>query len=178
MEPGHRLFAPELGGGALLDLGIYPVQLCSLVLGPIEHIVADGVIGETGVDEKVAAVLRHSGGKLGVIKTAIRTDLACTARITGTDGWIDLPAFMHWPQSLTLHTRGGAEHLDASYQGNGLRFEIDEVNRCLTRGLTESPIMTLDETITIASTLDAIRAQVLHNNARSTSPVDAHTTTL
>ena len=65
VDPDHRHFAAELGGGALLDLGIYPVQLCTLVLGPIERVVADGVVGETGVDEVVAAVLHHRPAEAG-----------------------------------------------------------------------------------------------------------------
>ena len=65
VDPAHRHFAPELGGGALLDLGIYPIQLCTLVLGPIERVVADGVVGETGVDEVVTALLHHRGRPAG-----------------------------------------------------------------------------------------------------------------
>jgi predicted dehydrogenase len=160
VDPEHRLFKPELGGGGLLDLGIYPLQLCMLVLGDVEQVVAVGAIGETGVDEQVAAVLRHGGGKLGVIKAAIRVGMSCTARISGSEGWIDLPAFMHCPMALTVSTRGGAELIDGSFQGNGLRFQIAEVQQYLAQGLTESPIMPLDETIAIASTLDAIRAQI------------------
>ena len=159
-EPAHRLFDLALGGGALLDLGIYPIQLCSLVLGSPEHVVADGVVGVTGVDEVNAAVLRYAGDRLGVIKSAIRVGMSCTARISGTDGWIDLPAFMHCPSSLTVTAGAGSERIDASYEGNGLRFEIEEVHRCLSGGLTESPIMPLDETLDIATTLDAIRAQL------------------
>ncbi|ROO87320.1 putative dehydrogenase [Actinocorallia herbida] len=178
VQPEHRLFDPRRGGGALLDLGVYPVQLCSLVLGPVEHVVADGLIGETGVDEQVAAVLRHGGGRLGVVKTAIRTVMTCTARIAGTDGSIDLPAFMHCPEALTVTTRtGGTEQIDASYEGNGLRFEIAEVHRCLAEGLTESPVMPINETIAIAAALDAIRAQVLLHDARSAPPSGTRTLT-
>jgi predicted dehydrogenase len=160
LEPEHRLFDLALGGGALLDLGIYPIQLCSLVLGSPEHVVADGVVGVTGVDEVNAAVLHYPGERLGVIKSAIRLGMSCTARISGTDGWIDIPAFMHCPSSLTVTTSAGTEHLDASYEGNGLRFEIEEVHRCLSEGLVESPIMPLDETLDLAATLDDIRAQL------------------
>jgi predicted dehydrogenase len=160
VQPDHRLFDRALGGGALLDLGIYPVQLSSLVLGPVEKVVADGVLGETGVDEHVAAILHHAGSALGVVKASIRAPLACTARIAGTDGWIALPAFMHCPDALTVQTPAGREQIDASYTGNGLRFEIEEVHRCLADGLTESPVMTLDETISLATTLDAIRTRL------------------
>jgi len=156
----HRLFERDLGGGALLDLGIYPVQLCSLVLGPPEHIVADGVVGETGVDEQVVAVLRGAGGKLGVVGASIRVGTSCTARISGTEGWIDLPAFMHCPYSITVNTFGGREVLDGSYDGSGLRFQVEEVHRCLAAGLTESPVMPIDESIALATTLDAIGAAI------------------
>ena len=160
VEPAHRHFARELGGGALLDLGIYPVQLCSLILGPIEGVVADGVVGETGVDEVVAAVLHHGEGRLGVAKAALRVSMTCTARIAGTEGVIDLPAMMHCPNSLTVASPAGVQHIDASYEGNGLRFEIEEVHRCLSDGQTESQVIPLDESIALATTLDAIRAQI------------------
>ncbi len=160
VAPDHRHFARALGGGALLDLGIYPVQLCSLVLGPIERVVADGVVGETGVDEVVAAVLHHPEGRLGVAKAALRVSMTCTARIAGTDGVIDLPAMMHCPNSLTVTGPAGVEHIDASYEGNGLRFEIEEVHRCLAEGRTESSGVPLNESIALATTLDAIRGQI------------------
>jgi predicted dehydrogenase len=158
--PEHRLFDRALGGGALLDLGVYPLQLCSLVLGTPDRIVADGVVGSTGVDEQVAAVLHHPGGRLGVVKAGIRVSLACRARISGTDGWIDLPSFMHCPDAITVHGPGGAERIDATFDGDGLRFQIAHVHECLAAGRRESPVMSLDETLAIAATLDAIRAQV------------------
>jgi predicted dehydrogenase len=160
VDPAHRHFAPELGGGALLDLGIYPIQLCTLVLGPIERVVADGVVGETGVDEVVTALLHHSGNRLGVVKAALRVGMTCTARIAGTDGSIDLPAMMHCPNSLTVSSAAGVEHIDAGYEGNGLRFEIDEVHRCLREGRTESTVVPLHESIALATTLDTIRAKI------------------
>jgi predicted dehydrogenase len=160
VEPDDRHFKPELGGGGLLDLGIYPVQLSSLVLGLPEHVVAEGVVGDTGVDEVVAAVLRHPAGKLSVIKSALRVGMSCTARIAGTDGWIDIPAFMHCPEWITVTTRAGAERIDCPPGGKGLRFEIAEVHRCLAEGLTESPSMQLAETVALMSVLDEIRAQI------------------
>jgi predicted dehydrogenase len=156
----HRLYERDLGGGALLDLGIYPVQLCSLVLGKAERVVADGVVGETGVDEQVAAVLRSAGDRIGAVGASIRVDTACTARISGTRGWIDLPAFMHCPSSITVTASDGRDELDGSYDGNGLRFQVEEVHRCLAAGLTESPVMPLDESIALATTLDAIGAAI------------------
>jgi predicted dehydrogenase len=158
--PEHRLFDRALGGGALLDLGIYPVQLCSMVLGPPDRVTGDGVLGSTGVDEQVAAVLHHPEGRLGVVKAAIRVRLSCTARISCSRGSIDLPAFMHRPQHLEVSDRSGTERIECGYEGEGLRFEVVEVHACLDAGRTESSTMPLDESISIAETLDAIRRVV------------------
>ena len=108
--PTHRHFDLAQGGGALLDLGVYTVNLSQFVLGPAESVVAQGHVGSTGVDEHVAAVLQHSGDRLGVVQAAIRTPLTCTARIAGTEGVIDLPAFMHCPDHLVVRdaSRRGA----------------------------------------------------------------------
>jgi predicted dehydrogenase len=160
VDPRRRHFDLAQGGGALLDLGIYPVQLCFLVLGAPDAVAAQARVGETGADEQVAAVLHHRDGALGVVKAAIRTSLSCTARIAGTDGSIDLPAFMHCPDHLTVHGAGGERRIDAPFDGDGLRFQVDEVHRCLAAGLRESPRMPVDESIAIAAVLDEIRAQI------------------
>ncbi|HWE56074.1 MAG TPA: Gfo/Idh/MocA family oxidoreductase [Acidimicrobiales bacterium] len=158
-NPDHRLFAADLGGGALLDLGIYPLQLCSLVLGEPIGVSAQAVKGVTGVDEHVAAVVRYAGG-LGVIKAATRVAMSCQARISGTEGWIGLPAFMHCPDHLTVTVGGETERIDAGFEGDGLQFEIIEAQRCLAAGLNESPGITLDQTLSLARTMDRIRAQI------------------
>ena len=160
VDPTHRLFAPELGGGALLDLGIYAVHLCSWALGEVEDVAARGVIGSTDVDEIVTGLLRHRDGGLGVVKAAVRASLSCTARISGSDGWIAVPAFMHCPTELTVAGGGRVETIDASFTGDGLRFEIDEVHRCLAAGRVESDVMPLAASLAQLRVLDAIRAQI------------------
>jgi predicted dehydrogenase len=160
LDPDNRLFKADLGGGGLLDLGVYPLQLCTLLLGPVEHVSAEGVIGETGVDEQVAAVLRHGGRGLGVMKAALRVNMTCTARVSGTEGVVEIPAFMHCPNAIRVLTPAGIDDIDGSYDGNGLRFEIAEVHRCLAEGRMESDVMPLDETLVLARTLDEIRHQI------------------
>ena len=159
IDPTHRLFDPLQGGGALLDLGIYPIQLCLLVLGPIRSIAAGGVIGSTDVDETVAAVLGHEAGGTGVVKASIRTNLSCTARIAGTEGSIDIPAFMHCPMSFTVRAPA-AEVVECPFEPDGLQYEIAEVHRCLAEGRTESPTMPLGDTLALATAMDEIRAQI------------------
>jgi predicted dehydrogenase len=161
VDAAHRLFDPARGGGALLDLGIYPLQLASLVLGPPDRVAASGHQGETDVDETVAATLHHPGGRLAVVKASIRVNLACTARIAGTEGSIELPAFMHCPDALTVRDAfGQAEVLERPIEGEGLRYQITEVHRCLAEGALESPFMALAESARLAATMDTIRDQI------------------
>jgi predicted dehydrogenase len=158
--PDHRLFDPRLGGGALLDIGVYPLQLCSLVLGTPDEVVAGATVGVTGVDEQVAAIFRYGAHRLGVIKASLRVATGCTARISGTEGWIELPRFMHHPSSMMIGAGDTGEHVDTSFDGHGLHFEIAEVHRCIDAGLLESPLMPLSESAAIAATMDAIREQI------------------
>jgi predicted dehydrogenase len=159
-DPAHRLFDLALGGGALLDLGIYPLQLATLVLGAPREVHAVGRIGETGADDYVAAVLAHDGGGLSTIRASTQVTLACAARISGTDGVIDLPIFMHCPGSLTVTTVAGVEVHDAPIVGEGLRLQVAEVHRCVRAGELESPVIPHAETLRLAHTMDRIRDQI------------------
>ena len=162
VDPAHRHFAPSSAAVRLLDLGIYPIQLCSLVLGPIERVVADGVVGETGVDEVVAArLLHHRRGRLGVVKAALRVGMTCTARIAGTDGVIDLPAMMHCPNSLTVSSRSPASSRSTPpTRGTASASRSRRCTGASPTGVTESAVIPLDESLALATTLDAIRAQI------------------
>ncbi len=159
VDPAGRHFDLALGGGAMLDLGVYPVQLCHLILGAPTSVIAGGSMGVTGVDESIVAVLGYADDRLGVAKAALRVPMSCTGRISGTEGHIDIPAFVHCPDHLVV---GGSrpERIDCSWVGEGMRFEIDEVHRCLAAGLPESPVMSLAETVSIAETMDAALTQL------------------
>jgi predicted dehydrogenase len=91
VDPNDRHFDPMLGGGGLLDLGVYPVQQASLVFGPPSVVHAAGHIDVTGVDEQVAAVLGHPNGSTAVVQAALRVHMTLAARLSGTDGVIELP---------------------------------------------------------------------------------------
>jgi predicted dehydrogenase len=159
-DPMHRLFDLALGGGALLDLGIYPLQLATLVLGPPRDVHAVANLTEGGADEHVAAVLAHEPGALSTIRAATQVTLACTARISGTEGVIDLPIFMHCPSSLSVSTIAGVDVHDVPIVGEGLRYQVAEVHRCIAAGELESPVIPHAETLLLARTMDRIRAQV------------------
>ncbi len=155
-----RLFDPARGGGALLDVGVYVVSFASMVLGAPTRIVSLPTMGETGVDEQAAVILGHANGALSVLSAAVRTNTPHVATMMGTDGMIDIHYDWHKPRSFTLKVAGkDPERFDLPPEGNGYNYEAAEVMRCLRAGLTESPILPLDETRAIMQTLDEIRAQ-------------------
>lgn len=154
---GHRLFDPTRGGGALLDLGVYPVQLAHLVLGAPASVAATAVL-DGGVDVEAGLLLQHEGGSMSLLHTAIRAGGTCTARITGTDGAITLDAFMHCTTRLGIERGFDTEYLD--FEGPSLHYQVPEVHRCLRHGLIESPLMPHAETLAIMATLDEARSQI------------------
>lgn len=159
-DPAHRLFAPELGGGALLDVGIYPVALASMLFGQPAAIASQVTLGQTGVDEQSAIVFKYDGGQLALLSTAIRTETPQEACIMGTKGMIRIPPSWWMPQKFSLRLQDEAEQVfDLPFEGNGYNYEAAEVMRCLRAGLLESLVMPLDETLATMHTLDAIRAQ-------------------
>jgi len=158
-RPEARLFDPALGGGALLDVGVYTVSLASMVLGEPADVATLADLGETGVDEQSAFILRYAGGQLAVLSTAVRTTTPMEATIIGTEGYIRVHPQWWCGQALTL-SAGGREpqHVPVPFEGNGYNYEAAEVGRCLRAGQTESAVMPLDETLSVMRTLDRIRA--------------------
>jgi predicted dehydrogenase len=157
-NPEGRLLNPALAGGALLDVGVYVVSLASLVFGGApEQVQATAHIGETGVDEQTAMVLKYKGGGLALLACAIRTATPHAARIDGTEGAIEVPRFWH-PTTAWL-VRPGQEPIEAT-GALGYHYEAAEVMACLREGRTESEVMPLDESISIAETMDQVRAQI------------------
>ncbi len=101
-DPSHRLFAPELGGGALLDVGIYPLSLTSMLLGAPSSIVSMAHLGETGVDEQSAVILGYPEGQLALLYAATRTQTPIEATLMGTEGSIKIHTPMYKPTQITL----------------------------------------------------------------------------
>jgi predicted dehydrogenase len=160
VNPQGRLFDPALGGGALLDVGIYPVSLASMVFGTPARVTSMAELGETGVDEQAAIILGYKGGQLALLSTAIRTNTPQVAYIMGTDGMLKIHRQSWRPTTLTLGAAGEEPQLiEEPYTGNGYNYEATEVMRCLREGRTESALMPLDETLAIMRTLDELRGQ-------------------
>jgi len=160
VNPQGRLFDPALGGGALLDIGVYPVSLASMVFGPPSDIASQATMGETGVDEQNAIALRYPGGQLAVLSSAIRTSTPHEATIMGTEGILRIGQDWHKSTWVGVTRTGQAEERTSlPIEGNGYNYEAIAVMDCLRAGKRESAVMPLDETLAIVRTLDAIRAQ-------------------
>jgi predicted dehydrogenase len=101
-DPEHRLFAKALGGGALLDLGVYPVSLALLLFGPPVAVDAQATLAPSGVDETVTALLTHTGGRQSIIATSLRARLSNCATVSGTLGCVRLHAPLYRPESLSF----------------------------------------------------------------------------
>jgi dihydrodiol dehydrogenase / D-xylose 1-dehydrogenase (NADP) len=131
-----------------------------MVLGPPSRIVSMAHLGETGVDEQAAMIFGHEGGQLAVLSAAIRTDTPIVATIMGTDGQINIHSAWYKPTTMTLKTEGTEpQQFHHAHEGNGFNYEAAEVMRCLREGELESPVMLLEESLSIMRTLDEIRAQ-------------------
>jgi predicted dehydrogenase len=155
-DPAFRLFAPELGGGALLDLGIYPVSFASMALGTPDRVVALADPAFTGVDAQTSILLGHPGGAHAVLTCTLAAKSPTRAVIVGTEARIDIESPFYAPSAFTLTPRRGEPQRVELPSEGGLRYEADEVARCVEAGLLESPVLPLDETVAIMRTMDAV----------------------
>ncbi len=159
-DPEFRLFAPQLGGGALLDLGIYPVSFASMVLGTPDRLVSISDPAFTGVDAQTSMLFGYASGAQAVLTCTLRAKSPTTASIVGADARIEIDGDFYAPTSVRLIPRVGEPTLvTPQHEGRGLRHQADEVARRLAAGDLESPMMSLEETITIMETMDAVLAQ-------------------
>jgi predicted dehydrogenase len=157
----HRAFAPELGGGALLDLGIYPVSFASMLFGSPLRVTAVSHATFTGVDGQTAVIFEYVGGRQAVLFTTLEAHTATRASINGTLARIEIDGDFLAPAAFRLITRDGDEEFfSLPHEGRGLRHQAAEVARCLRTSLTESPVLPLSETLSIMETLDEVRRQI------------------
>ncbi|MFI7428290.1 Gfo/Idh/MocA family protein [Micromonospora sp. NPDC049836] len=159
--PEHRMRARTLGGGALLDLGIYPLSLAHLLLGVPQHVRAWARISPEQVDENTGIVLGWDSGAVATLSCGMIGATAITAAITGTTGRIDLPEPFYRPAAAVLHRAGTEpETIPADPTGGGYQYEAIEVQRCLAAGLIESPLVPHSATLEVMALLDDIRARI------------------
>lgn len=158
--PTHRLRDPALGGGALLDLGVYPVAFAQLVLGPPAAVTATGTRTPEGVDETVGLLLEHESGAVATLSCSIAADTPRVAAVSGDEGRIELDRGFFAPHGFRLYRADTVEEVTAAPSARGYVHEAAEVMRCLRAGETESPLLPLADTLAVLRTLDTARAQL------------------
>ncbi|MFJ6945650.1 Gfo/Idh/MocA family oxidoreductase [Streptomyces wuyuanensis] len=157
----HRLRDPAVGGGALLDLGVYPVSFAQLLLGEPDTVQGHALLSDTGVDLNTGMLLGWDSGASALLSCSIVADTPMTASVTGSEGRIDLPRGFFHPDRFVLHREGREpEEYAPGNDRYSFRPEAAEVMRCLRAGETESPLVPLDGTLAVMRTLDAVRDRV------------------
>jgi len=164
-DPKHRLFNPELAGGALLDLGIYPITIAQMAIQdtPIQ-VAASAHLGSTGVDESTGITLRYQGGQIANLNASVRATTSNDAWIFGTHGSIHIPQF--WcAQSATLAISKNreiieTEHFKQAHRVNGYEDEIEEVHKCLDQSQIESSMLPWSESLSVMKIMDEVREQI------------------
>ncbi len=156
----NRLFNNKLGGGSLLDVGIYPVFLSLLLLGKPSLIKAVANIGPSGVDENCGITMRYAEGQIAVLFSSIVARTGIEAEIIGEEGRIILHSEFYRPTKLTIIMQNGyTETIEPRYTGSGLGYEAAEAMYCLEQGMVESNKMSHAFSIQLMEVLDAIRKE-------------------
>jgi dihydrodiol dehydrogenase / D-xylose 1-dehydrogenase (NADP) len=150
----------EFGGGALLDLGIYPISFANFIVGRFpDTITSKCELTSTGVDGVDTVTFQWQSGEEAELSCGIDRFGDMTAKVTGTDGYIEVYPPFHSAQVIRLHNSQGVKEITYPYRINGYEYEVEEVMRCLDTGLLESPIMTLNETLETMKLMDGLRSQ-------------------
>ena len=156
-----RLWDPALGGGALLDLGIYVVSFAHLILGVPDKITAKSNFTDKGVDEQTSAIFEYKNGAQAILNTTLRNSTPCRAVISGVNGWLEIDRTFYNPAAMRVVLNDGTKtEYPNNYKGHGLREQAIEFSRCVGSKLIESPLMPHEESIGVMRSMDKIREQI------------------
>lgn len=156
----QRLTDPNYAGGALLDLGIYPISFTYFVFGKPEKVTAKGIIGN-GVDLQTSAIFEYSGGRQAVINTVMNSKTPTTASINGTKARLELQTSFYRPTDMRIvYNDGRTIEFKNEYRGHGLREQAIYFEKMLITGKKDSELLPISETVSIMETLDEIRSQI------------------
>ena len=161
-DPSHRLQNPDLGGGALLDLGIYPISFAWDVLGAPASIYATAAKTPTGVDRQTAVIFGYADGQQALVHTALDTAGPTTASVIGTDGWIAIEGTFYAPTNFTVYNAQNevVERYESEVSNRGMQFQAAELERIVASGALAGDILPPSETVAIMASLDEIRSQI------------------
>jgi len=156
-----RLVEPSLAGGALLDLGIYPVSFAHMVLGNPSKITASGVLTDKGVDAQTSMIFDYSSGAQAVLNTTMIEQTPCRAVVAGVNGWLEIDRTFYNPTSMRVTLLDGSvTQYPNTYTGHGLREQAEAFKKLVTSGQTQSEILSWKDTVDIMHTIDTVRAQI------------------
>ncbi|MEV7603914.1 Gfo/Idh/MocA family oxidoreductase [Paenarthrobacter sp. NPDC089322] len=161
-DPAHRLNDPALGGGALLDLGVYPVSFALDILGTPSRITASAAMTATGVDRQTAAIFDYDGGSQAIVDCELDAASANRAMVIGTDGWIDIEHTWYNPVPFTVFASDGSviERFDEPVKSRGMQFQAAELERLIRSGETAGTILPPDGSVAVMAAMDEIRRQI------------------
>jgi predicted dehydrogenase len=161
-DPKHRLNALDLGGGALLDLGIYPISFAWDVLGKPSAIQATATFRETGADAQVATIFHYANGAIATTLSSSDSAGPNRAAVVGTKGRIEIDAVWYSPTTFRVYDNDNnlVEAFDHAVAGRGMQFQADEAERLIAAGLTAGEIMPPSQSVEIMATLDEVRRQI------------------
>lgn len=161
-DPKHRINDLALAGGALLDLGIYPISFAWDLFGAPASVQANAALTGTGVDRQVSVILGYEGGRQALLYSSLDTAGPNTATITGTDGWIAIESFWFAPTSFTVRDSEGEviERFEEAVEHRGMQFQAAELERLIEAGVTSGTVLPPSESVEIMRTLDEVRRQI------------------
>lgn len=161
-DPAHRLNDPALGGGALLDLGIYPVSFAFDVFGEPARIQAAASMTATGVDRQTAMIFEYADGQQAVLHCALDTAGPNRAAVIGTEGSIEMDPVWYTPTGFTRYDDGGnvVERFDQPVTGRGMQYQAWEVERLIADGAVSNDVLSPSETVQVMAALDTVRSQI------------------
>jgi predicted dehydrogenase len=158
--PEHRLLNATLGGGALLDIGIYPLSIATDLLGPVASVTSQSTLGPTGVDVQTGFIIKHAGGGMSMCSCSLLAATPVELTVSGELGQIRINSMFFKGESISITVNGVMRTVPTPFLGNGYAHEAIEAQRCFLAGLKESPRMTHADTVTQMGVLDTIREQI------------------
>jgi predicted dehydrogenase len=161
VDPADRFYNLAIGGGALFDVGVYPISFAQMMLGTPESVTVHGTLAPSGVDVEEAVQLGYADGRTASLFASLRCPTPGQARVFGTGGWIDVLPRFHHPATLVLH-RGGQEPeaITLPHTGGGYTHELREVTDCVAAGRPESAVMPLADTVTVQDVMGQVADQL------------------
>jgi predicted dehydrogenase len=156
-----RLIDPHLAGGALLDLGVYPVSFAHMILGNPTSITSSAAMTDKGVDAQTSMIFSYNNGAQAVLTTTMVEQTPCRAVVAGLNGWLEIDRTFYNPASMrVVHNDGSVTEYPSSYKGHGLREQAQVFAQLVVSGALESEILSWKDTVDIMKSMDTVRAQI------------------